>query len=65
MTLNDLADLRRSAGLREDEDIKANDFLFAMMIRLGARQPHTDWMLSGSLTTRLTMLVVFYVHQVT
>merc|ERR1711871_1763117 len=39
LTLNDLVDLRRSAGLREDEEIKANDFLLAMMIRLGYIDP--------------------------
>ena len=31
----DLADLRRSAGLKETDEVRANDFLLAMMIRLG------------------------------
>lgn len=31
----DLADLRRSAGLKESDEVRANDFLLAMMIRLG------------------------------
>ena len=35
VTSEDFVDVRRSAGLREDEDIRANDFLLAMMLRLG------------------------------
>jgi hypothetical protein len=32
---SDFADIRRSAGLKPMQEIRANDFLVAMLIRLG------------------------------
>eukprot|EP01051_Picozoa_sp_SAG22_P009732 SAG22_NODE_833_length_6929_cov_27.036159_3_plen_197_part_00 len=35
ITTDDFQDIRRLAGLRDDEDIRGNDFLLAMLLRLG------------------------------
>jgi hypothetical protein len=38
LTLGDLEDIRRSASLSDGEAVKKNDFLLAMMVRLGEKQ---------------------------
>jgi len=52
LTVADFADIRRSVNLGDDDPVTANDFLLAMLLRLGQVSPN-DWIKCRRLFSKL------------
>ena len=63
LTQGDLDDIRRSSGLKKEDGVRANDFLLAMLIRLGAQltSPAPRSILFSPVALLLFVLLLFVI----